>query len=97
MWPLTFAVCADFDSCLEIIEDDANGKSRKYREHEPISYAFSVASVDPHWNREIKCYTGSDCMENFMVEIDKQLREIKDVFSKAIPIMKLCATELYRR
>ena len=80
---------ADFESCLQVIEDDSPGKLKKYREHKPISYAFSVASVDPQWNREIKCYTGSDCMEQFMIEIDKLLREIKDVYSKAMPIKKL--------
>ena len=89
MWLLPFVVYADFESCLQVIEDDSPGKLKKYREHKPISYAFSVASVDPQWNREIKCYTGSDCMEQFMIEIDKLLREIKDVYSKAMPIKKL--------
>ena len=89
MWPVPFVVYADFESCLKVFQDDTNGKTQKYREHVPISYALSVASVDPHWNREIKCFTGSDCMENFMSEIDKLLEEIKAVFSKAMPIKKL--------
>ena len=79
MWPVPFVVYADFERCLEVIEDDTNGKTQKYREHVPIRYAFNVASVDPRWNREIKCYTGSDCMDNCMFEIDKLLEEIKVV------------------
>ena len=89
MWPVPFVVYADFESCLKVFHDDTNGKTQKYREHIPISYALSVASIDPRWDREIKCYTGSDCMETFMSEIDKLLEEIKSVFSKAMPIKKL--------
>ena len=89
MRPLPFVVYADFESCLQGIEDDSPGKLKKYKEHKPISYAFSVASVDLRWNQEIKCCTGSDCMEQFMIEIDKLLREIKDVYVKSMPIKKL--------
>ena len=49
MWPVPFIVYADFQSCLELIEGDTHGKSKKYREHKPISYAFSVGG---QWIRD---------------------------------------------
>ena len=83
-WLLPFVVYADMECKLEE-SDDENVISK----HTPISIAYSVASIDPKWNRECWVYTGDDCVQQFLLSLDKLKLELSDVMFLQLPMKPL--------
>ena len=82
---IPFVIYADFESLLEKVDGDESCKTA-YQKHTLISYCWYVKSIDKRWTREPTIYTGLDCMEHFMCDMDKLNNEIRTAFRK---IMKL--------
>ena len=69
-WLLPFVIYVDMECKLEE-SDEENVLSK----HTPISIAYSVASIDPKWQRD----TGKDCVHQFLLSLDTLKLELSDV------------------
>ena len=65
-------------------------------EHKPIAVSYSIASIDPHWRREVKTYTGVDCVQWFLEEMQQVSKEIRSIYKKSMPMKKLTEEEELR-
>ena len=83
-WLLPFVIYADMECKLE--ESD---KENVLSKHTPISIAYSVASIDPKWNRDCWVYTGDDCVQQFLLSLDKLKLELSDVMNLQLPMKPL--------
>ena len=83
-WLLPFVVYADMECKLEET-DDENVISK----HTLISIAYSVASIDPKWNRDCWVYTGDDCVQQFLLSLDKLKLDLSDVMNLQLPMKPL--------
>ena len=86
-WLLPFVVYADMECKLEE-SDEENIISM----HTPSSIAYSVASIDPKWNRECWVYTGDDCIQQFLLSLDKLKLELTDEFTTSNETSITCTT-----
>ena len=83
-WLLPFVVYADMECKLE--ECDQENVISK---HTPISIAYSVASIDPKWNRESWVYTGDDCVQQFLLSLDELKIELSNVMNLQLPMKRV--------
>ena len=83
-WLLPFVVYADMECKMEQT-DDENVISK----HTPISIAYSLASIDPKWNRDCWVYTGDDCVQQFLLSLDELKIELSDVMNLQLPMKPL--------
>ena len=83
-WLIPFVVYANLECKLEQ-SDEENVISK----HMPISIAYSVASIDPKWKRERWVYTGDDCVQQFLLRLDKLKLELADVMHLQLPMKPL--------
>ena len=65
--------------------DDENIISK----HTPISIAYSVASIDPKWQRDCWVYTGNNCVQQFLLSLDDLKLEVADVMNLQLPMTPL--------
>ena len=65
--------------------DDENIISK----HTPISIAYSVASIDPKWQRDCWVYTGNNCVQQFLLSLDDLKLEVADVMNLQLPMKPL--------
>ena len=82
---LPFIIYADFEC---VLKDISNG-STTYQEHVPISYAFHIESIDTKWSHTVETYTGEDCIEQFLLQMDYYNEEIREMFKKTVPMTEL--------
>ena len=64
-----------------------NSVPRYKKGWEPLAY--SVASIDPKWNRDCWVYTGDDCIQQFLLSLDELKLELADVMNLQLPIKQL--------
>ena len=83
-WLLPFVVYADMECKLEQT-DEENVISK----HTLISIAYSVASIDPKWQRDCWVYTGDDCIKQFLLSLDELKLELVDVMHLQLPMKPL--------
>ena len=83
-WLLPFVVYADMECKLEE-SDDENIISK----HTPISIVYSVASIDPKWQRDCWVYTGDDCVQQFLLSLDKLKLDLSNVMNLQLPMKPL--------
>ena len=83
-WLLPFVIYADMECKLE--ESD---KENFLSKHTPISIAYSVASIDPKWNRDCRVYTGDDCVQQFLLSLDELKLELSDAMNLQLPMKPL--------
>ena len=48
-----------------------------------------MASIDPKWQRECWVYTGDDCVQQFLLSLDKLKLELNDVMTLQLPMKPL--------
>ena len=67
-------------------------------DHKPIADSYSIAAIDPHWCREVKTYTGIDCVQWFLSASQQVSKSVKKfvAFTKSMPMNKLTAEEELR-
>ena len=83
-WLLPSVIYADME-CKQEESDEENVISK----HTPISIAYSVVSIDPKWKRECWVYTGDDCVQQFLLSLDKLKLVLSDVLTVQLPIKPL--------
>ena len=76
-----FIIYADFECIVEKIEccDGDPGKSytNKIQKHKPISYTYTLVSFNESVRKSrVERYTGEDCVEEFVITIEKECHEI---------------------
>ena len=86
-----FIIHVDFECIVEKIEgcDGNPGKSytNKIQKHKPISYTYSVVSFNESVRKSsVEKYTGEDCMEEFVINIEKECHELYHI-PQAISIL----------
>ena len=65
-------------------------KETIYQEHQVISYAFKIVSIDPDYNEPIEIYRGIDSVERFLTSAQEKAREIYNKYiAKPKPQPKL--------
>ena len=57
--------------------------------HTPISIAYSLAAIDPKWQRESWVYPGDDCVQQFLLSLDELTVELSDVLNLQLPMKPL--------
>ena len=80
---LPFIIYADFEC---ILKDIPNG-SAVYQAHVQISYAFHIESIDTKWSHTVEIYTGEDCIEQFLLQMNYYNWKIREIFKKTIPMV----------
>ena len=83
-WLVPFVVYTDMECKLE--ETD---KENVISKHTPISISYSVVSIDPKWQRDCWVYTGDDCVQQFLLSLDKVKLELSDVMNLQLPMKPL--------
>ena len=73
-WLIPVVIYADVECKLE--ESDEENVISK---HTPISIAYSVPSTDPKWQRDCWVYKGVDCVQQFLLSLDKLKLELAGV------------------
>ena len=53
-------------------------------DHKPIAVSYSIAAIDPHWCREVKTYTGIDCVQWFLSASQQVSKSASQQVSKEI-------------
>ena len=79
-WLLPFVIYAGMECKLEE-SDEENGISK----HTPISITSGVASTDSIWKRECWVYTGDDCVQQFLLNLDILNLELSDALHLQLP------------
>ena len=87
-WLIPFVIYADMECKLE-----ESGEENVISKHIPVSIACSAASTDPKWQRECWVYTGDDCIQQFLLSLDKLKLELCDVMRLQLPMKRLSRTQ----
>ena len=87
-----FVIYADFECIVEKMDCcDGNPNesyTNKIQKHKPISYTYAVVCFDDRVRKtKVRTYTGEDCMEDFVIEIEGECREIYNM-PEAKPVYK---------
>ena len=88
---LPLIIYGDFECVVEKMDCcDGNPKksyTNKIQKHKPISYTYSVVCFNELVRKtKVVTYTGEDCMEQFVIDIEAECQEIYDI-PQAKPIL----------
>ena len=53
-------------------------KENIYQQHEVISYAYKIISIDPSWDEPIEVYKGVDAIDKFITSLQEKTKKLCD-------------------
>lgn len=95
--PVPFIIYGDVESILVPIEDNNNNpalKSLKYQKHVAFSIAYYIKCNYDNSLSKFKMYTGADCIQWFVNELQNLAFELDDVYKNCVPMNLLSHKEM---
>ena len=80
--PVPFKVYADFGCILDSVESYEGSKTKKYQDHIPCSFAYTLVCVDDRFSKPIVIYRGESATYKFIEAILKEFNYCKKVMKK---------------
>ena len=68
-------------------------RKESFVKSQTVAVSYSIASIDPHWHREVKTYTSVNCVQWFLRDMQCVSKEIRDIYQQLMPIKKFTAEE----
>ena len=80
--PIPFKVYADFECNLRDVEIYEGSYTRKYHEHIPCSYAYTVVCIDDKFSKSTLIYRGENATYEFIKAILESYKYCKKIMKK---------------
>ena len=81
--PVSFKSYADFECNLKGVQSYEGSYTKKYQDHIPYSFAYTVICVDDKFNKPIVVYRGDNAAYEFIKAIHKEYKYWKKVMNKS--------------